>query len=177
MARFGVDLSWDTYHAEIRGHSAQPLLEALSRLKKPALDLESISALYGTKNDMFRDMAMQKVDSLMSDEVRELIDDLDEYKLAVVSSARTSHVHPLLQKLGMFDRFQVLVCREDVTELKPSPIPYQTAGKLLGIKRRALVVEDSDAGAESGRGAGFAVVQSSDYEKTPGLVRRALSGR
>jgi phosphoglycolate phosphatase len=106
--------------------------------------------------------------------VRRLLDDLSGYKLAVVSSARQSHVFPILERTGLLHHFETLVCREDVRDLKPSPEPYRTAALRLKVDR-ALVVEDSAAGAESGRNAGFDVIQHDAYGEIPLLVRQRLS--
>lgn len=174
MGRFGVDLDWPTYQSTLRGHSATPLLEALCRLKDPPLALDDVRAYYDFKNDMFRDTVLRNPAQLMSPEVRRLLDDVRGYRLAVVSSARRSHVNPILESLGLLDRFETLVCREDVQSLKPSPEPYRTAALRLGVDR-ALVVEDSEAGADSGRSAGFEVIMHPDYHLIPSLVRRRLS--
>ena len=174
MGRLGVDLDWPTYQSTLRGHSGKPLLEALCRLKEPALPFEAVQAYYDFKNDLFRDTVLRNPGQLMSADVRALLDDVRGYRLAVVSSARRTHVVPILESLGLVDRFETMVLREDVQTLKPSPEPYRTAALRMGVER-ALVVEDSEAGAASGRGAGFEVILNDDYRRIPGLVRERLA--
>lgn len=174
MGRLGVDLDWPTYQSTLRGHSGKPLLEALCSLKEPPLPFEAVQAYYEFKNDLFRDTVLRNPGQLMSADVRLLLDDLRAYRLAVVSSARRSHVVPILESLGLVDRFETMVLREDVQTLKPSPEPYRTAAVRLGVER-ALVVEDSEAGAASGRGAGFEVIMHPDYTHLPWLVRERLA--
>jgi len=173
MEKFGVALEWETYDSRIRGHSAARLINMLCELRDPPLAHEEVSAYYQFKNDCFRDRALADPFRLMSTDVRELLMELNGPKLAVVSSARQAHVYPILEALGLRHRFETLVCREDVRELKPSPDPYLTAAKKLGALH-PLVVEDSDAGAESGRAAGFDVLQVPDYASMPGLLRNRL---
>lgn len=173
MNKLGVDLDWPTYQRRLRGHSARPLLEALCRLKEPALPLEAVEAWYGFKNDLFRETILRNPEGLISAEMRSLLGELRGYKLAIVSSARQSHVYPILERNELRHHFETLVCREDVRELKPSPEPYLTAAARLNVAR-ALVVEDSEAGAQSGREAGFDVVMHATYGEIPGLVRRHL---
>jgi HAD superfamily hydrolase (TIGR01509 family) len=67
------------------------------------------------------------------------------------------------------------VCGEDVERHKPAPDPYLLAARLLGI-RRALVVEDSAAGMESARAAGFDAVRITDPEQMMAVVRQRLQG-
>lgn len=173
MDRLGVDLDWPTYQGRLRGHSGKPLLEALCRLKDPPLAYEQVQSYYDFKNDLFRDTVLRNPSDLISADVRTLLDEVRGYRLAVVSSARQTHVFPILERAGLLHRFETLVCREDVTELKPSPEPYRTAAKRLGVQR-ALVVEDSEAGAASGRDAGFEVIMHADYLQLPALVRQRI---
>ena len=57
--------------------------------------------------------------------------------------------------------------------LKPSPDPYLRAAELLGAKR-PLVVEDSDAGIESARSAGFDSLRVSSADMVAREVRMRL---
>jgi beta-phosphoglucomutase len=54
--------------------------------------------------------------------------------------------------------FETLVCGRDVLNQKPAPDPYLLAAERLA-SRRPLVVEDSEAGVESARAAGFDVIR------------------
>jgi beta-phosphoglucomutase len=173
MSRLGVTLDWETYDSRIRGHSATRLVDMLCALRDPPLAHEEVSAYYQFKNDRFRDHVLAAPGNLMSSAVRDLLDELRGRKLAVVSSARQGHVYAILDALGLRDRFHTLVSREDVESLKPSPEPYLTAARLMGVEK-PLVVEDSEAGAASGRAAGFNVLFITDYFSMPALVRQEL---
>lgn len=152
LRELGVELQRQTYESRLRGYSGGLLLKAITELREPPLTIESVAAIYPRKHELFR-RRVQEAD-LMSAEMRQLLNDLRGHKLAVVSSARHDHVDPILERLGLRDRFQATVCREDVTELKPSPEAYLKAARLLAVER-ALVVEDSTAGAESGKSGGL----------------------
>jgi HAD superfamily hydrolase (TIGR01509 family) len=65
------------------------------------------------------------------------------------------------------------VCGREVPNLKPAPDPYLQAAALLGAQS-PLVVEDSAAGIESGRSAGFDVVRISSAAAVAREVRAAL---
>ncbi len=79
-----------------------------------------------------------------------------------------------LVRAGIRHRFEILVCgSEEVERLKPAPDPYLLAARKLGVDR-ALVVEDSDAGEQSGRAAGFDVVRVRSASEVPSRVRAAL---
>ena len=171
LARVGIALEREIYETRLRGLSGDRLLQALCSLRQPAVPMDEMLALYPVKNDLFRDRAFNL--DLMSPGVAALIDELTHLPLAVVTSARRSHLYPILTRAGKVDRFGTIVCREDVSDLKPSPEPYLTAASRLGV-RSPLVVEDSQAGVDSGRAAGFDVLLITDYGRMPELVRERL---
>ncbi len=173
MTPFGVDLDWETYDSTLRGHSGDVLLDLLCRLKSPALDRAAVSAIYPVKNDLFHDL-FARTGEIVPEETRTLLGELREYKLAVVSSARGQHVYPNLERAGILGHFQTIVCREDVTNLKPHPEPYRTAAERLGAQT-ALVVEDSDAGEESASAAGCTVLRVPSCAAMPALLRQRLT--
>lgn len=67
----------------------------------------------------------------------------------------------MLAQSNVLPLFHALVCGSEVLHLKPAPDPYLRAAELLSA-RKALVVEDSDAGVASGTAAGFAVLRVSN---------------
>jgi len=103
-----------------------------------------------------------------------LLDSLDGYKLALVSSTSRAELEPVLRRAGILDRFQTLVCSEDVTNFKPHPEPYLVAAARLGVSR-GLVVEDSEAGVASGRAAGFEVLHIPEAGRMVELLRAKLT--
>lgn len=167
----GIDLDWPTYTSRLRGHSGNGLIEMLRQLTDPPLPFDDVYAIYPAKNDLFRERAM--VTDVMSAEVKQLLSTLEAYKLAIVSSARQVHVDAILERAQARHHFHAIVCRDHVTRVKPAPDPY-----LLGAERtgatRPLVVEDSEAGCEAGRQAGFDVLFIPEYAQMPALLREAL---
>jgi sugar-phosphatase len=97
------------------------------------------------------------------------------YRLAVVSSSGRREIEPALEAAGVRPVFETIVTGEDVLELKPSPEPYRTAADRLGVKR-AIVVEDSEAGVASGLAAGFEVLRVPSAESMAALLRTRLDG-
>jgi HAD superfamily hydrolase (TIGR01509 family) len=90
-----------------------------------------------------------------------------------VSSSNRTEVEPTLIRFGIRDYFGALVCGWEAPKLKPAPDPYLKAAELLGVTR-ALVVEDSAAGEQSGRAAGFDVVRVANSSEVAAQVRAAL---
>lgn len=78
---------------------------------------------------------------------------------AVATSSGRSYADRLLGRHGLAHRFAFVLTSEDVTKGKPDPQIYRLAADRFGVSPgELLVLEDSPAGVESGRGAGAFVV-------------------
>lgn len=82
-------------------------------------------------------------------------------RLAVASSSPHSWVDSHLSRLGLFDRFDRVICSEDVApgRTKPNPDLFLKAVDQLQVQKEAAVVfEDSPNGVRAARTAGIFVV-------------------
>lgn len=80
-------------------------------------------------------------------------------KLAVVSSGNSDGVRAIIASMGWSEIFDVVISGDDVVKGKPDPEPYLLAAARLGVvPARCLVLEDAQAGLESGRAAGMSVL-------------------
>lgn len=79
---------------------------------------------------------------------------------AVVSGSTRESVTASLEKLGLLDRFETLVCAGDYIRAKPHPEGFLMAAKRLGVPpQRCLVFEDTDLGIQAATAAGMASVK------------------
>ena len=88
----------------------------------------------------------------------EFLDHLRERGIgtALVSSTSSKSVLSALDRFGMVRRFDAIVCRDMVSNTKPSPEPYLTAARFLGAQAGdCLVVEDALAGIDAAVAGGF----------------------
>ena len=93
--------------------------------------------------------------------VLNLLDDAQSrgLKLAVASSSQHWWVDTHLTRLGLFDRFQHVICADDVTLTKPSPELFLLAQSKLNVRvDRAIIFEDSPNGVKAANAAGIPVV-------------------
>ena len=80
-------------------------------------------------------------------------------ELGVASNSEHAHVDSHLRRLGLFDRFQAIGCRDDVSNGKPAPDVYQFVMRTLGVDPTETVAfEDSVPGHEAAHAAGIRVV-------------------
>jgi beta-phosphoglucomutase len=171
LGDFGLSLKWESWAAECIGVSDRQMLERMSKQVHPAIDVETLYATYPRKRDRFRQLMEQRMPFF--DGARELFESLHEYRLALVTSSGRPEVEPVLRKAGLFEYFDATVCFGEVAKIKPAPDPYLKAAEMVGAKR-PLVVEDSEAGVESGRAAGFDVLRIVSPSQVPDALRQKL---
>lgn len=109
----------------------------------------------------------------------ELLDSLGRagIPLAVATSTARERVLPLMEKAGILDRFQFLLCGDEVERPKPYPEIYvKTIGRLAVAPESCLVLEDSLAGVTAANAAGATVFMVPDVIE-PDQRARALAFR
>jgi HAD superfamily hydrolase (TIGR01509 family) len=80
-------------------------------------------------------------------------------KLGVASSSTVDWVRGHLVRLGIFDRFDCVRCRDDVPNAKPEPDLYIAVLECLGVPAsEAFAIEDSPNGVLAARRAGMRCV-------------------
>lgn len=170
LAPYGVELDWDTYNRVGRGFSEADMVRAFCALAEPPLAFEQLWSEYPRKKRMFVERAL----GLVTEEVRALLTEVSAgVPVAVVTSSSRPEVEPILEAGGVLSLLGAFVTAEDVSQAKPSPEPYQTAARRVGAVR-PLVVEDTDVGEASGRGAGFEVLRVREAREMPAAVRQRL---
>ena len=77
-------------------------------------------------------------------------------QLAIASSSPHSWVDAHLTRLGLFDRFEAIICVDDVGVAKPDPSLFLRAAEALGVARdEAIIFEDSPNGVLAAKRAGI----------------------
>ena len=80
-------------------------------------------------------------------------------RLAIASSSPHGWVDGYLRRLGFFDLFDAVICREDAPRIKPAPDLFLAALSALHLRAdRALAFEDSPNGVRAAQAAGLRVV-------------------
>jgi len=90
-----------------------------------------------------------------------LLDYLDERSLprAIATSSSRDRTEMHLRHMGIYDRFDAIITRDDVTRGKPDPEPYLRAAEAIGIASAyCLALEDSHNGARAAHAAGIRVI-------------------
>jgi beta-phosphoglucomutase len=171
LQTFDLHLDWKTYCEQGIGISDRKLLGFLCARADPPRDVEPLIAEFPRKKDLFRARILER--EPFSIEVFELLPELRDYQLAVVTSSGQTEVEPVLERAGLLNYFHAVVYGGDVQQHKPAPDPYSLALRKLGV-RSALAIEDSNAGEASARAAGLDVLRVRTPSEMPALLRQKL---
>ena len=169
---FDIELDWNTYSDHGIGVSDRDLMGLLCQRAGRPHDVDRVIAEFPRKKELFR-RHMREAPPFTAD-VLELLPQLRDYQLAVVTSSSQAEVEPILLHAGVDGCFRTIVYGNDVKRLKPAPDPYLLAMERLGVGT-ALAVEDSDAGEASARAAGLDVLRIPTQSKMPELLRQRLA--
>ncbi len=91
-------------------------------------------------------------------------------KIAVVTGAPIDEAESSLAAMRIRHYVTAIVAAEQVKNSKPSPEPYSTALKLMGVESsKCIAIEDSPAGIASAKAAGLFCIAVTDLEKTDSL--------
>jgi len=153
-AEFGAELSLSLWTANIGGYSYEAFhpMDHLEKLAGRALDREEI-------NRRRRKWYWSRVHAQEAlPGVREAVDAAKcmGLKLGIASSSDRAWVAGHLERLGLLDRFDALVCGDEVARVKPDPELYRTALDTLKVPAaRCFAIEDSPKGVAAAKGAGL----------------------
>lgn len=148
---YGFEVDEDFYRAHISGRTNAAILGDLL----PSLSAAEIDRLGDEKEALFRRLSPRIPPVGGLEAFLERVSAL-ELRLAVVTNGPRVNLDHMLTALGLAERFEVRLAREDVARGKPDPLPYLTALDRLGIgAAAALAFEDSPAGVRAAKGAGL----------------------
>lgn len=153
-AEHAAELTLERWAQIIGGSSFDPGAD-LEQLLGSSIDRDAVLARWRTETD--RVIAAQAP----LPGVIDLLDDaqLRGLKLAVASSSPHEWVDGHLKRLGLFERFDHIVCADDVTHAKPSPELFLLAQTRLNVRAdRVVIFEDSPNGVKAANAAGIPVV-------------------
>ncbi len=91
--------------------------------------------------------------------VKEVLEELREYKKAVISNKRQYLSKKTLEGLGLLKYFDIVLGSDSTPQKKPSPVPVLMVLEKLNIPAsQAVIVGDSDLDIKAGRAAGVITV-------------------
>ncbi|MEA3412487.1 MAG: phosphoglycolate phosphatase [Pseudomonadota bacterium] len=139
----------------------------VERLVKRALvndlDAEPGAALFGRALPVFLELYAENTSkrSLLYPGVQEGLDFLARgpYRVGSVTNKAAQFTEPLLEQLGIIDRFEIVISGDTLPRKKPDPLPLLHAARSLGVEPAdSLMIGDSQSDVKAARAAGFQIV-------------------
>lgn len=125
----------------------------------PDLPQERQWEIMMSKEAKFRELASEGMEPLPG--LLALMDWADELgvSMVAVTNAPRANAELLLDAIGVRARFRHVIIGDELTHVKPHPMPYLEGLRLLGAEAaHAVAFEDSRTGIASATGAGIATI-------------------
>jgi beta-phosphoglucomutase len=158
-ARHGKEISEDYYRKELLGMTCKETFEKLFG----TVDEDKVHAMSLEKEKIY----MEIYTPYLRAGLREFLDELktEEIPLAIATSAMPELVAFIMDKIGVIDRFTLIMDDTAVTQGKPDPEIYLETANRLGAKpEHCVVFEDAKNGVLSAKAAGMKVIGVGDVE-------------
>ena len=162
----GMGFPWKEYVEIYMGFDDRDAFREAFRAKGIDLDDATLATLVAAKSRAFLDGIRSGVTAYPG--AAPMIESLHAVgrPLALCSGALRSDIDPILTKLGVARRFDVIVSADDVRRSKPDPESYALAFRRLSgayptsltVPGKSIAVEDTPAGIRSAKGAGLRVL-------------------
>lgn len=95
--------------------------------------------------------------------------------LALVTTSRRHYINLLLEKLNLYELFDLIIAREDVKNLKPNSEAYLKTLKLLSLEAsNCLAIEDSKRGIDSAINAGITTIKVENFTSIKFSYKNAI---
>ncbi len=162
FAPFGVSITPAVYRQFCLGRTDDNAFQEL-------LDVHAVSAvskdeLIGIKTAHYLRMLNDQV-PVYPGAVDLILRMHQHYTLALTTSSTAKEARTVLHSLGLENRFTTVVTAEDVVQGKPHPEPYLLTATRLGVPaRECTVIEDSENGVTSAKGAQMTCIAITNTE-------------
>lgn len=107
--------------------------------------------------------------------VYELLEYLKEnkYKIALATSAKRDRATSHLKEANIEEKFDAIVCGDDISNYKPNPEIFLKASEKLGLDpSECIVVEDSPAGLKAAYNARIRAIHIPDLKIADGEMKK-----
>ena len=107
----------------------------------------------------------------------ELLDFLGEHGIccAVATSTSREYARRKMIRAGIKDRFDTVVCGDEIENGKPAPDIFLEASDNLGVEpEKCLVIEDSENGVRAAYAAGMDVIMVPDLREPDEKIRQMV---
>ncbi|MGC1472867.1 MAG: beta-phosphoglucomutase [Psychroserpens sp.] len=145
----GVDFS-EVQNEQLKGVSRVRSLEKILAWGDKTLSKTEFERLMNLKNEDYLSHVNDMEDSEILPDVTKTLDFLIEKNQAIALGSASKNATPILEKVHLLDKFEVIVDGNDVSKAKPDPEVFLIGANLLKLKPEdCIVFEDSVAGVQA----------------------------
>lgn len=163
LAPRGIHITEKQWISNCVGRKPMEFLPEIIRGKADEKFLElAVKTLIAEKDRIYSDEMKNRISGIVRDGFMEFLNYLVEQKckLAVATSTTRAGVEDVLGPSGLnvLDKFDVVVCGDEVKKSKPNPEIYRKVSKHFSNGQGFAVFEDTNVGVVSAKNAGMLCV-------------------
>jgi len=145
----GVDFS-SAQNEQLKGISRVKSLEKILSWADKTISEDQFMELMARKNEDYLSYIDQMDESEILPDVANVLDYLIEKKQSIALGSASKNAREILKKVNLYNKFDVIVDGNDVTEAKPNPEVFLIAANKLNLNpENCVVFEDSTAGIKA----------------------------
>ena len=160
----GVDFT-ETQNEQLKGVSRVKSLEKILNWGQKTISKDEFESLMISKNDDYLGHINDMNETEILPDVPKILNYLIENKQGVALGSASKNAGPILEKVNLLSKFDVIVDGNSVTKGKPDPEVFLTGAKLLKIEaKNCIVFEDAVAGVKAANAANMISIGIGDKE-------------
>lgn len=145
----GVDFT-EVQNEQLKGVSRVKSLEKILAWANKTISEDQFMELMSRKNDDYLSYIAKMDESEILPDVTNVLDYLIDKKQPIALGSASKNAKEILKKVNLYNRFDIIVDGNDVTEAKPNPEVFLIAATKLDIDpENCIVFEDSVAGIKA----------------------------
>ena len=150
---------------QLKGVSRVRSLEILLNIGKVELTQEKKDELLLEKNTEYLEYVSQMTSDEILPGIKGLLTFLENEKISFALGSASKNAPLILQKVGLFSKFDAIVDGNDVSKAKPDPEVFLIAAKKLNKSPdQCIVIEDALAGVQAANNANMLSIAIGDKD-------------
>jgi alpha,alpha-trehalose phosphorylase len=165
------ELGWDFPSAlgdSLRGVGRIDAMQLITSHNGQELEAAQVEELANRKNEYYRASLDEIGDGDLIPGALDFIDQAKAEGVACAICSSSKNAEDILAKLGLTDKFDVVISGNHITRSKPDPEVFVKAAEALGVPAfHCLVLEDAVAGVEGALAAGMKCIGIGSEKELP----------
>lgn len=150
LERFGCTLNYNFFCKECNGNHYTSFLPRIMK------NINHMEDVHNLKKCFYQDFLSETIENKHLFEIICCIK--KDYYIGLVTTASRKNSEDILKYHNRLEKFDIMICQEDVEKKKPAPEGFIKAMNCCGInKENTIIFEDSEAGIKAAEQSGATV--------------------